>query len=216
MIHILSHQNSVFQQFLAELRHEVLQKDRARFVRNLKRIGQIFAFEISKTLEYQQIEVPSPLGIANMKLCEQEIAICTVLRAGLPLYDGLIDYFDEADSCFIAAFRQHHPGKDSFDIEVNYVAAPDLEGKVVIIADTMLATGASMVKVVQSLRYYGKPKAIHLVSVIASTEGVEYVKNAVSPQVHLWLGAIDEELTAQGYIVPGLGDAGDLAFGKKV
>jgi uracil phosphoribosyltransferase len=185
-----------------------------RFRRNLERIGELAALEISTKLVYEEKEVQTPLGIALCRSLKDQPVIATILRAGLPLHNGLLNIFDKADNAFISAYRKHkHDG--SFDIQLEYVSCPDIEGRVLIISDPMLATGSSMVKTIQYLRNEGIPKEIHVVAAIACTVGIEYVKRA-EPQVTIWCGDIDEELTAKGFIVPGLGDAGDLAFGPKV
>ena len=214
MIVNLAEQNSVANRFVAELRNVELQKDRLRFRRNLERIGEVLAYEISRTLNYEPVEVETPLGIAMPMLPADRLVLATILRAGLPFHQGMLHYFDQADNAFISAYRRHH--KDgSFDIQLEYVSCGDLTDSVLILADPMLATGASVIMALKHLARHGVPKAIHIASVIASSAGVEAVQRQY-PNAHLWLGAIDEELTAKSYIVPGLGDAGDLAFGEKV
>lgn len=213
MLTNLADQHSVANRFLAELRNVELQKDRLRFRRNLERIGEILAYEISKTLTYEPTEVETPLGVAAVPLPTDRVVLATILRAGLPFHQGMLHYFDHADNAFISAYRRQH--KDgSFDIQLEYVSCGDLNDTVLILADPMLATGASVCLALKHLERHGKPKAIHIASVIASTAGVEAVQRQY-PQAQLWLGAIDEELTAKAYIVPGLGDAGDLAYGDK-
>ncbi len=215
MVHVLGANNSIFNQYIAEIRDENVQKDSMRFRRNLERMGEIIAYEISKTLKYEMKEVTTPLGIANVSVPAEQPVIATILRAGLPLHQGILNYFDKGQNAFISAYRKHH--KDgSFDIHVEYMASPDLNDKVLILTDPMLATGSSMVLTYQSLIKRGIPAHTHVVALIASTEGVEYAKKYLPLNVTLWIGAIDEELTAQSYIVPGLGDAGDLAFGQKI
>lgn len=214
MIVNLSQQNSLVSTWVAELRDVTVQGDRMRFRRNLERIGEVAAYEISKTLVYTQLEVQTPLGIAEHKLLADQPVLATILRAGLPLHQGLLNYFDKADNAFISAYRKHH--KDgSFEISLDYVSCPELENRVVIISDPMLATGSSLVKTIHYLKDEGKPSTIHIVAAIACTVGIEYVLRE-EPSVTIWCGDIDDELTAKGYIVPGLGDAGDLAFGTKV
>lgn len=212
----LGQENSVLNQFIAEIRDKSIQKDPMRFRRNLERIGEIFAYEISKTLNYQEKEVVTPLGIANCQLTSDNLVVSTVLRAGLPLHNGILNYFDRAQNAFVAAYRKY--GKDSkFEIKMEYMTSPSIEGKVLIIADTMLATGASLVLAYNKLLESGTPSAVHLVCPIASFYGVEYLsKNLPHKNITLWTGAVDEELTNKSYIVPGLGDAGDLAFGSKL
>lgn len=214
MVHILSEHNSIINQFIAEIRDVEIQKDRMRFRRNLERIGEIAAYELSKKLEWTKKEVTTPLGIALCPVLKEQPVLATILRAGVPLHNGMLNYFDEADNAFISAYRKHH--KDgSFDIHLEYVSSPSLENRVLILSDPMLATGQSMVKTIKSLYEKGRPKHVHIVAAIASVLGVEYVKSHLPQDVTLWIGAVDEELTAQAYIVPGLGDAGDLAFGIK-
>ncbi|MBL7827607.1 MAG: uracil phosphoribosyltransferase [Saprospiraceae bacterium] len=213
MLFNLSTFNSVANQFIAELRHRDVQKDRLRFRRNLERIGEILAYEISKTLEYHIVPTETPLGVADMSLPKQRLVLATVLRAGLPLHQGMLQFFDHADNAFIAAYRRNH--KDgSFEIQLDYVGAPDLNDAVLILADPMLATGASVNVALRELTRFGIPASVHVASVIASAAGVEAVHKA-HPKAMIWTGAVDEELTAKSYIVPGLGDAGDLAFGEK-
>ena len=215
-IHNLSDGNSVLNQFIAEIRDKNIQKNHMRFRRNLERIGEIFAYEISKTLRYRPVEITTPLGISTCSLPEDEIVLATILRAGLPLHNGLLNYFDGAQNAFIAAYRKY--GKDNkFDINLEYVTSPSVDGKILILADTMLATGASVVLAYKKLLEDGNPVHTHIVCPIASSYGVEYLsKNLSHKTVTLWTGAIDEELTTHSYIVPGLGDAGDLAYGEKI
>ncbi len=215
MIHEIGKGNSILNQFIAELRNVNIQNDRMRFRRNLERIGEIFAYEISKTFEYDEVEVTTPLGVATATLPVQQPVIGSIMRAGLPFHHGLLNYFDQADNAFISAYRKHH--KDgTFDIQVEYVASPDLNGRNLILSDPMLATGSSMVLTYQALLRKGTPLHTHFVSVIASSEGLEYAKKHLPENSSLWIGVIDDELTAQSYIVPGLGDAGDLAYGEKL
>lgn len=212
----LSEQNSVFNHFIAEMRDQVIQKDAMRFRRNLERIGEIFAYEISKTLDYTQTEVSTPLGIAQTNLVANPIVIASILRAGLPLHEGLLHYFDRAQNAFIAAYRKY--GKDNkFTIQIEYSSNPSIEGKTLLLADTMLATGSSIVLAHERLCKDGEPEHTHIICPIASRFGVEYLSKHLShKKTTLWVGAIDEELTNKSYIVPGLGDAGDLAFGDKL
>jgi len=214
MVVNLSEQNSLLSNWIAEIRDEEVQKDRMRFRRNLERIGEVAAYEISKTLSFVDNEVQTPLGTANVKVLKEQPVVTTILRAGLPLHAGILNYFDRADNGFISAYRKHQRD-GSFEISLEYVSCPDLEGRVVIISDPMLATGASLVKTIQYLREEGHPSEMHVVVAIACTVGIEYVLRS-EPNCKIWCGAIDDELTAKGYIVPGLGDAGDLAFGVKV
>lgn len=214
MVKNLSLQYSILCDWVGELRDLQLQSDRMRFRRNLERIGEVAAFEISRQLAYEEKEIQTPLGISNCKVLKEQPVLATILRAGLPLHQGLLNVFDRADNAFISAYRKHHRD-GSFEISLDYVSSPDLENRVVIISDPMLATGSSLVKTIQFLREEGHPTEIHVVVAIACTVGIEYVLRT-EPHIKIWCGAIDEELTAKGYIVPGLGDAGDLAFGTKV
>src|SRR5215475_5809160 len=214
MVINLSEQHSLVSNWIAEIRDVEVQKDRMRFRRNLERIGEVAAFEISKTLPYVEKEVQTPLGTATVKVLKDQPVITTILRAGLPLHQGLLNFFDKADNGFISAYRKHQRD-GSFEIRLDYISCPELEGRVVIVSDPMLATGASLVKTIQYLREEGHPAEIHVVVAIACTVGIEYVLRS-EPRCHVWCGAIDDELTATGYIVPGLGDAGDLAYGSKV
>ncbi|MCM5527475.1 MAG: uracil phosphoribosyltransferase [Chitinophagaceae bacterium] len=214
MVINLSENYSLLSNWVGELRDVNVQNDRMRFRRNLERIGEAIAYELSKTLEWEEKEITTPLGISPCKVLKEQPVLATILRAGLPLHQGLLNYFDKADNAFISAYRKHNPD-GSFDISLDYVSCPALENRVVIISDPMLATGASLVKTIQFLREEGHPSEIHVVAAIACTVGIEFV-HRTEPNVKLWCGAIDDELTAKGYIVPGLGDAGDLAFGVKV
>ena len=208
-------ENTIFNQFIAEIRDEKIQKDPMRFRRNLERLGAIFAYEISKTFSYHSVEVTTPLGVKTMQLMDEQPILATILRAGLPLHQGMLNVFDHADNAFISAFRKHYRD-GSFDIQIDYMSAPDMEDRILIITDPMLASGQSMVCAYNEIMAQGHPKYIHIVSVIASTQGVEYLQqNLPDIDCTIWLGAVDDELTAQSYIVPGLGDAGDLAYGCK-
>ncbi|MBN8862497.1 MAG: uracil phosphoribosyltransferase [Sphingobacteriales bacterium] len=214
MVINLSEQHSLVSNWVSELRDVDVQNDRMRFRRNLERIGEVAAYEISKVLPFVEKEVQTPLGIANSKLLASQPVLATILRAGLPLHQGMLNYFDKADNAFISAYRKHN--KDgSFEISLDYISCPELENRTIIVSDPMLATGSSLVKTIHFLKEEGNPKEIHIVAAIACTVGIEYVKRE-EPSVTIWCGDIDDELTAKGYIVPGLGDAGDLAFGNKV
>jgi uracil phosphoribosyltransferase len=214
MVVNLSQQHSLISNWVGELRNVNVQLDRMRFRRNLERIGEVAAYEISKVLPFENTEIQTPLGIAEHKVLKEQPVLATILRAGLPLHQGLLNYFDQADNAFISAYRKHN--KDgSFEISLDYVSCPELEDRFIIISDPMLATGSSLVKTIHYLKAEGKPREIHIVTAIACTVGIEYVKRE-EPGVTIWCGDIDDELTAKGYIVPGLGDAGDLAFGVKV
>lgn len=206
--------NSVLSQFVVEIRDVNIQKDRMRFRRNLERTGELFAYEISKTLEYTKTEVTTPLGVSQEHLIQDQPVLVTILRAGLPMHQGMLNYFDGADNGYISAYRKHH--KDgTFDIQMEYLACPSIEGRTVILSDPMLASGSSMIMSYKALLAKGKPKHCHIVSLIGSVEGLEYAKKNLPENSTIWLGALDQEMTAQSYIVPGLGDAGDLAFGTK-
>ena len=215
MIYELGKENSILNQFIAEMRDEEIQKDSMRFRRNLERAGEICAYEISKKLEWITKETTTPLGISESRILKEQPVIATILRAGLPFHQGMLNYFDKAENAFISAYRKHH-SNGSFDVQVEYMACPDLNDKTLILCDPMLASGQSIELVYKTLKRNGVPKKIHIASLLASRDGVEYVKKHLPNNVSLWTCAIDEELTAQAYIVPGLGDAGDLAFGNKL
>lgn len=215
MVHIVGNHNSVFNQYIAEIRDEIIQKDSLRFRKNIERMGEIMSYELSKTLTYETREVITSLGIANVSMIKEQPVIASILRAGLPLHQGVLNYFDRAENAFISAYRRHHKN-GTFDIQLEYLASPDLNDKVLILCDPMLATGSSIVLTYKALLLRGKPRHTHIVTLIASAEGVEYAKKNLPENVTIWCGAVDEELTAKSYIVPGLGDAGDLAYGTKM
>lgn len=192
------------------------QKDPMRFRRNIERIGEILCYELSKTLNYNKTMVKTPFGVKEMALPVNQLVLCSVLRAGLPLHQGLLNYFDQAENAFISAYRHHADDKDEFEVIVKYFAAPSLDGKVLVLTDPMLATGKTLENVLEALKSHGTPKQIHIISVIGSQPGVNYVRKVFPKNTHLWIAAIDAELTDRGYIIPGLGDAGDLAFGEKL
>lgn len=211
----LGEKNSVLNKFVSQMRDINIQKDSMRFRKNLNRIGNIFAYEISQVLENSAKSVTTPLGISNIETYDDEIVVATILRAGLPLHEGILDYFDDAQNAFVAAYRKYSKGED-FHINIEYCSSPDLTDKVLILADTMLATGASLEVAYNRLLEEGTPKHTHLVCPICSAYAVEYIKkNLPCEHITLWVAAIDEELTSRSYIVPGLGDAGDLAYGTK-
>ncbi|MFI5163882.1 MAG: uracil phosphoribosyltransferase [Bacteroidia bacterium] len=215
MLYELGKENSILNQFIAEMRDEEIQKDSMRFRRNLERAGGICAYEISKKLEWVKKEVTTPLGIAEVSVLKEQPVIATILRAGLPFHQGMHNMFDKAENAFISAYREHH--KDgTFEVHVEYMACPDLNDKTLILCDPMLASGHSIELVFKAVKRNGIPKNIHIASLLASADGVEYIKKYLPANITLWVCAIDEELTAQAYIVPGLGDAGDLAFGNKL
>jgi len=214
MIHNLSEKNSIFNHFISEIRDQSIQKDAMRFRRNLERIGEVLGYELSKTLSYSEHKIVTPLGIAETELLDDQPVIATILRAGLPLHQGVLNYFDKAESSFVSAYRKHHKSGE-FEIHVDYLASSKINGKTLIITDPMLATGQSMLSVYKALLKMGVPNKIHLVVAIASQEAVDFVMSKMPRNTELWVGVIDAELTAQSYIVPGLGDAGDLAYGTK-
>jgi len=210
----LGKDNSIFNQFISEIRNIDVQNDKMRFRRNCERMGEIMAYEISKTFDYSPNNITTPLGIAKVNLTNEQPVLATILRAGLTLHQGLLNYFDNADNAIISAFRKHLTD-GSFVIEAEYMASPSLQNRTVILSDPMLASGASIVEIYKLLLQKGTPKKIHLAILIASEEGIAYIKNHLPENTTLWVGAIDNELNAQSYIVPGLGDAGDLAYGIK-
>ncbi len=213
MIHNLNDQDSILHQFIGEMRNRNVQQDRMRFRKNIERIGNIMAYEISKHLSYNDRAIETPLGATTFRESQDRVVLATILRAGLPLHNGFLQFLDYADNAFVAAMRRHH--KDgSFEIRADYVTTPKLDGCVLILVDPMLATGASIKTSIDLLKEHGTPKEIHIATIIASADGVQYVRREF-PDAHIWAGAIDEELTGKSYIVPGLGDAGDLAYGAK-
>lgn len=213
---VFSQQPSVANQFIAELRNVSIQQDRLRFRRNLERLGELMAYEISKVLPYQSINVQTPLGVCHTQVLRQQPVLATILRAGLPFHQGFANYFDQAESAFAGAYRgQSSAGSEEFEIAMDYMACPDLTGKTLILCDPMLATGRSLEKVYHALLQYGIPAQTHIAAVIASPEGIRHVQQQL-PQCQLWLGAVDDYLDEHFYIVPGLGDSGDLSFGPKV
>jgi uracil phosphoribosyltransferase len=214
MVTNLSEQHSLVSNWMSELRSTEIQNDRLRFRRNLERVGQVIAYEISKTMEWKEQEIQTPLGSHNSKVLAEQPVLATILRAGLPLHHGLLSYFDRADNAFISAYRKHHRD-GTFQINLEYLSCPSIDDRIIIMCDPMLATGASVVAALRSLQTVGNPSQIHIASAIAATVGIEYVLREFGDKLYIWCGDIDDELTAKGYIVPGLGDAGDLAFGPK-
>ena len=211
----LGEKDSILNKFVAQMRDKKIQKDSMRFRRNLERVGEIFAYEISRTMEYSSRQVSTPLGIAEANIYDDNVVVATILRAGLPLHQGILNYFDDAQNAFVAAYRKYDKG-EGFHINIEYATSPDLTDKTLILADTMLATGASLEIAYNKLCENGEPKHTHIVCPVASSYAVEYLqKNIDGSKVTLWVAAIDEELTSKSYIVPGLGDAGDLAYGIK-
>jgi uracil phosphoribosyltransferase len=215
MANILGGKGSLFDQFISEIRNIEVQADRMRFRRNLERIGELMAYEISKELDWKEGTITTPLGEARLPLIKAQPVLATILRAGLGLHQGFLNYFDQGDNCFISAYRMNHKDDGSFDIKIEYLSSPSVEDRVVILSDPMLATGSSMVLAYEALLSRGNPKHIHIACAIASREGLEYCQRHLPENVTFWIGGLDEELTAQAYIVPGLGDAGDLAYGNK-
>jgi len=215
-INIFNQQKSIFNRFLAEIRDTSIQTDPLRFRRNMERMGEIFAYEISKTLPYSRVEIKTPLGTAVEELPYADIVVASLLRAGLPLHHGLLNFFDRAGNAFISAYRVHND-EGEIEIKVDYISSPALDGKIVILSDPMLASGSSMELAYHGLLQRGKPAYVHIVSVVSSKAGLDYIVNAFKDEpVTIWMGAVDEELNSKSYIVPGIGDAGDLAFGTKL
>jgi uracil phosphoribosyltransferase len=215
MVHHLSEKHSLISNWIAELRDVTIQNDRMRFRRNIERIGEVAAYELSKTLRFKSVDVTTPLGIASTSLLEEQPVLATILRAGLPLHQGMLNYFDKADNAFISAYRKHHPD-GSFEISLEYLSCPDLNNRILILCDPMLATGASIVETIQAIQKTYTPAQIHIVVTIASQKGIEHVEKELGAAIPIWCAAIDPILNDKSYIVPGLGDAGDLAFGTKM
>lgn len=215
MVHHLSEKHSLLSNWIAELRDVQIQKDRMRFRRNIERIGEVIAYEMSKHMAQKVVNTTTPLGTHASKVLMEQPVIATVLRAGLPMHQGMLNYFDKADNAFISAYRKHHPD-GSFEISVEYLSCPDLNNRILIIADPMLATGASLVETIQAITKTQKPKEIHIAVAIASKKGIETVQAALGMDTPIWCGDIDDVLNDKSYIVPGLGDAGDLAYGTKM
>ncbi|MBQ4819760.1 uracil phosphoribosyltransferase [Aquimarina sp. MMG016] len=216
IVHNLGLENSVLNQFIAELRDVEVQKDAMRFRKNIERIGEVLGYELSKTLNFENRIVQTPLGTKQVSVPINSLVLCSILRAGLPLHNGLLNYFDKAENAFISAYRDHHNGNDDFEVVVNYLASPSLENKTLILADPMLATGKTLENTFEAMKGHGTPEQIHIVSVIGSEAGVAYASKTFPENTHLWIAAVDEGLNDKSYIVPGLGDAGDLSFGVKI
>ncbi len=215
-VHYLSEQNSLLLKFLAQIRDVNVQSDSMRFRRNIERIGEIMAYEISKTMRYREESVPTPLGFKHTSQIDENVVLCSVLRAGLPLHLGFLNYFDDAENGFISAFRHHYNNDDAFDIKVQYQAVPDIDNKTLLLVDPMLATGQSLVAVFDTLMQSAAPSQIHIAVVIAAPEGIALLEKHLPENCHLWVASLDEKLNEKNYIVPGLGDAGDLAYGSKL
>lgn len=211
----LSERNTLFNQFMAEIRDKEVQTDSMRFRRNLERVGEIMAYEISKTMDYSTKKVSTPLGVSECSTLVSQPVLATILRAGLPMHQGFLNYFDRAENTFVSAYRIHHDDDDAFDVEVEYLASPMLTGKTVILCDPMLATGTSMLLAYKALLERGTPAHVHVATVIASEQGIDFLQRRMPATTTIWTGAVDRELTPRAYIVPGLGDAGDLAYGDK-
>lgn len=214
MVINLGEQHSLVSNWVSELRNVDVQTDSMRFRRNLERIGEVMAYEISKGLSWEEKEITTPMGIATCKVLKDQPVLATILRAGLGMHTGLLNYFDKGENAFISAYRKHSPD-GTFEISIEYMSCPEIDGKIVIISDPMIATGASLVKAIQFLKEEGDIKEMHIVCAIGCNVGIEYVLRE-QPKATIWCGDIDDELTAKGYIVPGLGDAGDLAYGQKM
>lgn len=212
---ILDKTPTLLNKFIAQIRDENIQKDSMRFRKNIERIGELLSYEISKSFSYGKESIITPLGTKMIDLPQNDVVICSILRAGLPLHTGVLNYFDDAENAFISAYR-HHTSEEEFEIRVEYFASPSLEGKTLILADPMLATGRSLVSVFEGLKKHGTPKEIHLACVIGSNEGIEYIQKHLPENTTLWIATVDDKLNNKGYIVPGLGDAGDLCFGDKL
>jgi len=212
----VSKQNSILNKFIAEIRDKNIQKDSLRFRTNIERMGQIISYELSKTLQYKSKDIKTPLGVKQMQILDDPIVLASILRAGLPLHMGVLHIFDDAENAFISAYRRHKDGSDDFDIQVDYVATPSIQDKVLVLVDPMLATGQSLVAVYEKLKQFGEPKELHVISIIGSKQGIDYLNEKLPENTHLWIADFDQELNDKGYIVPGLGDAGDLAYGKKL
>lgn len=215
-IHHIAQGNSLLNRFLAEIRDINIQKDRMRFRRNIERIGEILAYELSKELPYSSKEITTPLGIKHTYLHPTNLVLCSILRAGLPLHNGILNYFDGADNAFISAYRHHFNNDKNFEIIVEYFASPTINDKILLLIDPMLATGRSLVAVYEAILKYGTPKELHIVVAIGSLDGINFIKTHFPINTHLWIADIDDKINDKGYIIPGLGDAGDLAFGTKM
>ena len=215
-VHYLSQQNSILNHFLAQIRDVNVQSDSMRFRRNIERIGEIMAYELSKNLDYQNVEIQTPLGIKSTTKISENLVLCSILRAGLPLHIGFLNYFDAAENGFVSAYRHHLNNDDSFEIKVEYQAVPEIGNKTLLLIDPMLATGQSLLAVYNTLISRSKPAEIHIAVVIAAPEGIAFLEQNLPVNVYLWVATLDEKLNEKNYIIPGLGDAGDLAFGSKM
>ncbi|PVW15813.1 uracil phosphoribosyltransferase [Marixanthomonas spongiae] len=216
IVHDFSNENSILNQFIMEMRNVSIQKDAMRFRKNIERIGEILSYEMSKTLHFKTEVVKTPLGKKEMKIPQNDVVVCSILRAAIPLHTGVINFFDKAENAYISAYRHHPDGGDDFEVIVNYLASPSIEGKTLLLTDPMLATGKTLENVLKAFKSHGTPKQIHILSIIGAKPGIEYIKDKFPENTHLWIAAVDEKLDSRGYILPGLGDAGDLAFGEKL
>lgn len=216
IVHDFSNEKSILNQFIMEMRDVSIQKDSMRFRKNVERIGEILSFEMSKTLKYRTALVKTPLGNKEMMVPENDLVVCSILRAALPLHTGILNFFDTAENAFISAYRHHPDNSDAFEVIVNYLASPSVKGKTLVLTDPMLATGTTLENVLKAFKSHGNPKQIHIISIIGSKTGIEYIQNIFPENTHLWIAAVDDKLNSHGYIVPGLGDAGDLSFGEKL
>jgi len=212
----VSHQNSILNKFIAEIRDKEIQKDSLRFRTNIERMGEIISYEMSKTLDYKEKEIITPLGVKKMNVLDDQIVLASILRAGLPLHMGVLRIFDDAENAFISAYRKHDNDTADFSIQIDYIATPSINNKVLVLADPMLATGQSLVAVYHKLKKFGTPKKLHIISIIGSQQGIDFLQKHLPVDTHLWIADFDKHLNDKGYIVPGLGDAGDLAYGKKL
>ncbi len=215
-IHHVSKKPSILNKFIAEIRDHQIQKDSLRFRTNIERMGEIISYELSKTLGYKEKEITTPLGIKKMKVLDDQVVLASILRAGLPLHMGVLRIFDNAENAFISAYRKHKDNSDDFEIQIDYIASPSIKDKVLVLVDPMLATGKSLVGVYKKIIELGQPKAVHIISLIGSKKGINYLIEHMPENSHLWIADFDTHLNNKGYIVPGLGDAGDLAYGKKL
>lgn len=216
IVHDFSNQNSVLSQFVSEMRNVSIQKDSMRFRKNIERIGEILSYEMSKTLQFKSEVVKTPLGEKQMQVPLNDLVVCSILRAALPFHNGILNFFDKAENAFISAYRHHPDGGDNFEVIVNYLASPSIENKTLVLTDPMLATGKTLENVLKAFKSHGAPKQIHILSIIGAKPGIEYIENVFPENTHLWIAAVDDTLNSRGYIIPGLGDAGDLSFGEKL
>ena len=215
-IHNFDASDSILNQFISEIRDVSIQQDAMRFRRNIERIGEILGYELSQNLIYQEHQLKTPLGAKTMRLPQKDLVLCAILRAGLPLHQGLLNYFDAAENAFISAYRHHQNDQDDFEVIVKYLAAPSIENKTLVLIDHMLASGKTLENTFSAMKSHGTPAQIHIVSAIGSRQGIAYIRDIFPKNTHLWIAAIDDELNNRGYIIPGLGDAGDLSYGLKL